>query len=177
MATSIDPATAKRGQNPYHFILHAIFLNQRNAWIIENNRLVKTGLRPFSIQNRMLIGYARSGILTAAAYLLAAWTGVIVFLLISMGGKVVLEGVNYMEHYGLIREEGTPILPRHSWNTNRRISSFFLFNLTRHSSHHENAQLEYWELKAYPDAPEMPLGYLSCVYPVSYTHLTLPTKA
>ena len=136
VATSIDPATAKRGQNPYNFILHAIFLNQRNAWIIENNRLVKTGLRPFSIQNRMLIGYARSGILTAAAYLLAAWTGVIVFLLISMGGKVVLEGVNYMEHYGLIREKGTPILPRHSWNTNRRVSSFFLFNLTRHSSHH-----------------------------------------
>ena len=168
VATSIDPATAKRGQNPYNFILHAIFLNQRNAWIIENNRLVKTGLRPFSIQNRMLIGYARSGILTAAAYLLAAWTGVIVFLLISMGGKVVLEGVNYMEHYGLIREEGTPILPKHSWNTNRRVSSFFLFNLTRHSSHHENTQLEYWELKAYPDAPEMPLGYLSCVYLVLF---------
>jgi alkane 1-monooxygenase len=73
-----------------------------------------------------------------------------------------------MEHYGLIREEGTPILPKHSWNTNRRVSSFFLFNLTRHSSHHENAQLEYWELKAYSDAPEMPLGYLSCVYLVLF---------
>ena len=161
VATSIDPATAKRGQNPYHFILRAIFLNQRNAWIIENSRLVKKGLSPLSIQNRMLIGYARSGILTAAAYLLSGWTGIVVFLLISMGGKVVLEGVNYMEHYGLIREEGTPILPKHSWNTNRRVSSFFLFNLTRHSSHHENTQLEYWKLKAYPDAPEMPLGYLS----------------
>ena len=168
VATSIDPATAKRGQNPYHFILRAIFLNQRNAWIIENSRLVKKGLSPLSIQNRMLIGYARSGILTAAAYLLAGWTGVILFLLISIGGKVVLEGVNYMEHYGLIREEGTPILPKHSWNTNRRVSSFFLFNLTRHSSHHENTQLEYWELKAYPDAPEMPLGYLSCVYLVLF---------
>ena len=168
VATSIDPATAKRGQNPYHFILRAIFLNQRNAWIIENSRLVKKGLSPLSIQNRMLIGYARSGILTAAAYLLSGWTGIVVFLLISMGGKVVLEGVNYMEHYGLIREEGTPILPKHSWNTNRRVSSFFLFNLTRHSSHHENTQLEYWELKAYPDAPEMPLGYLSCVYLVLF---------
>ncbi len=168
VATSIDPATAKRGQNPYHFILRAIFLNQRNAWIIENSRLVKKGVSPLSIQNRMLIGYARSGILTAAAYLLSGWTGIVVFLLISMGGKVVLEGVNYMEHYGLIREEGTPILPKHSWNTNRRVSSFFLFNLTRHSSHHENTQLEYWELKAYPDAPEMPLGYLSCVYLVLF---------
>ena len=91
------------------------------------------------------------------------------FLFMDMGGKIMLEGVNYMEHYGLIREEGAHILPKHSWNTNRRISSFFLYNLTRHSSHHENTQLEYWELKAYPNAPEMPLGYLSCVYLVLFT--------
>ncbi|MEA1881642.1 MAG: alkane 1-monooxygenase [Candidatus Marinimicrobia bacterium] len=168
VATSIDPATAKRGQNPYHFILRSSFLSHRNAWIIENKRLEKKGLSPLSIQNRMLIGYTRSGILTAGAYFLGGWTGLFVFLLIGIGGKVVLEGVNYMEHYGLIREKGTPILPKHSWNTNRRVSSFFLFNLTRHSSHHENAQLEYWELKAYPNAPEMPSGYLSCVYLVLF---------
>ncbi len=168
VATPIDPATAKRGQNPYHFILRSTFLSHRNAWIIENNRLRKRGERPLAISNRMIIGYFRSGILTAAAYLIGGWMGMIVFLLIGIGGKVMLEGVNYMEHYGLIREEGAPILPKHSWNTNRRISSFFLYNLTRHSSHHENASLEYWELKAYPDAPEMPAGYLSCVYLVLF---------
>ena len=48
----------------------------------------------------------------------------------------MLEGVNYMEHYGLVREEGAPIEPKHSWNTNKRISSVLLYNLTRHSSHH-----------------------------------------
>ena len=73
------------------------------------------------------------------------------------------------EHYGLVREEGAPIEPKHSWNTNKRISSVLLYNLTRHSSHHENSSLEYWELKAYPGAPKMPLGYLSCVYLVLFT--------
>ena len=168
VATPTDPATAKRGQNPYHFILRSSFLSHRNAWKIENNRLRKKGQRPQSISNRMFIGYLRSGILTTAAFYVGGWAGVLMFLLIAIGGKIMLEGVNYMEHYGLIREKGAPILPKHSWNTNRRISSFFLYNLTRHSSHHENAQLEYWELKAYPNAPEMPLGYLSCVYMVLF---------
>ena len=169
VATSIDPATAKRGQNPYHFILRSTILSHRNAWIIENNRLRKRGQSPASISNRMIIGYIRSGILTTGAFFIGGWGGVIMFLFMAMGGKIMLEGVNYMEHYGLIREEGAPILPKHSWNTNRRISSFFLYNLTRHSSHHENTQLEYWELKSHPNAPEMPLGYLSCVYLVLFT--------
>lgn len=168
VATERDPATAKRGQNPYHFIVRSTIFSHRNAWIIENNRLQKLGYNLFSFRNKMLIGYCRSGLLTAGAFYLSGAAGVIMFLLIATGGKVMLEGVNYMEHYGLIREKGAPIEPKHSWNTNKRISSIFLYNLTRHSSHHENASLEYWELKAYPDAPEMPLGYLSCVYLVLF---------
>ena len=168
VATSKDPATAKRGQSPYLFIIRSTFLSHRNAWIIENERLKRKGKSPFIISNRMIIGYFRSGALHLCAYAISGWAGVAMFLLISIGGKVMLEGVNYMEHYGLVREEGTPILPHHSWNTNKRISSIFLYNLTRHSSHHENTSLEYWELKAYPNAPIMPGGYLSCVYLVLF---------
>ena len=50
--------------------------------------------------------------------------------------KALLEVVNYMEHYGIVRDPARPVQPRHSWNTNRRISSWTLFNLTRHSHHH-----------------------------------------
>jgi len=164
VATPKDPATAKRGQNPYLFIINSTIFSHRNAWVIENERLKKNGQNQFSFQNRMLIGYGRSGLITLGAYLISGWAGIIMFLLIAMGGKVMLEGVNYMEHYGLIREKGAPILPKHSWNTNKRVSSFLLYNLTRHSSHHENTSLEFWELKAYPDSPLMPGGYLSCVY-------------
>tara|TARA_A100001037_G_scaffold64942_1_gene57040 strand:- start:2276 stop:3409 length:1134 start_codon:yes stop_codon:yes gene_type:complete len=169
VATERDPATAKRGQNPYAFILRSTYLSHRNAWIIENSRLKRSGHNTISLQNRMIIGYFRSGLLTAGAFYLSGWPGVIMFLLIATGGKIMLEGVNYMEHYGLVREEGAPIEPKHSWNTNKRISSILLYNLTRHSSHHENSSLEYWELKAYPGAPKMPLGYLSCVYLVLFT--------
>ena len=168
VATSEDPATAKRGQNPYLFIINSTIFSHRNAWVIEKERLKKNGHYQFSFQNRMLIGYGRSGLITLGAYLLSGWAGIIMFLLIAIGGKVMLEGVNYMEHYGLIREKGAPILPKHSWNTNKRVSSFLLYNLTRHSSHHENTSLEFWELKAYPNSPLMPGGYLSCVYLVLF---------
>ena len=39
-----------------------------------------------------------------------------------------------------------------------------LYNLTRHSQHHEKASIEFWELKPYQDAPEMPYGYLSMIF-------------
>ena len=53
---------------------------------------------------------------------------------------------------------------RHSWNSNNILSSLYLYNLPRHSSHHEKANLKFWELKSYEDAPTMPYGYLSMVY-------------
>jgi alkane 1-monooxygenase len=169
LATDEDPATAKRGQNPYAFILRATSMAHRNAWRIESKRLLKNNHHKFSLHNRMFIGYGRSAFITLGAFYISGLPGVIMFIFIALGGKVMLEGVNYMEHYGLIRIAGTPILSKHSWNTNKRISSIFLYNLTRHSSHHENASLEYWELKAYPEAPEMPGGYLSSVYLVLFT--------
>ena len=49
-------------------------------------------------------------------------------------------------------------------NTNTFVSSMILFNLTRHSHHHEKASVEFWELKPYPGAPEMPYGYLTMAY-------------
>ena len=39
-----------------------------------------------------------------------------------------------------------------------------IFNLSRHSAHHEKANVPYWKLNPYKDAPEMPIGYLSMVY-------------
>ena len=87
-----------------------------------------------------------------------------IYFLSIIAAKILLETVNYIEHYGLTREEGSPILPRHSWNTNRWVSSNILYNLSRHSAHHEKTNVPYWKLNPYKDAPEMPLGYLSMVY-------------
>ena len=63
----------------------------------------------------------------------------------------------------MVRNPETPVEPRHSWNTNRRISSWTMFNLTRHSHHHAQGEVPYHDLKPYPNAPMMINGYLTTI--------------
>ena len=102
------------------------------------------------------------------AFFLAGWYGVLMFIGIAIFAKFFLESVNYMEHYGLVRIKGSPVELHHSWNTNRRISSILLYNVTRHSHHHEQGSLEFWKLKPKENAPEMPYGYLTTLYLVVF---------
>ena len=161
---AIDPATAKRGENIYSFIIKAIFQEQKDAWTIEYERLQRKGLTIISLKNRMITGYSRSIIVTILAYFIGGLSGMLIFLLCAFIAKALLEVINYTEHYGLIRVEGERVSPRHSWNSNSIMSSIYLYNVTRHSSHHEKANLKYWELRAYDGAPMMPQGYLTMLY-------------
>ena len=70
--------------------------------------------------------------------------------------------------YGLVREEDKPVCLRHSWNANNVISSLLLYNVTRHSAHHEKSNLKFWELEAYPKSPMLPYGYLTMLYIASF---------
>ena len=159
-----DPATAKRGENIYVFILRAIIKEQKDAWNIELSQARRREQPLFSIHNRMLIGYLKSLSITCIAYLIGGFSGLLIFLLCAFIAKSLLEVINYSEHYGLIRVIGEPVYPRHSWNSNSTMSSIYLYNVTRHSSHHEKANLKYWELRSYNDAPMMPQGYLTMLY-------------
>jgi len=159
-----DPATAKRGENIYLFILRAIIKEQKDAWSIELNQAKRREQSFISIRNRMIIGYFRSLFITFIAYLIGGISGTLIFLLCAFIAKSLLEVINYSEHYGLIRVSGETVSPRHSWNSNSTMSSIYLYNVTRHSSHHEKANLKYWELRSYNDAPMMPQGYLTMLY-------------
>tara|TARA_B100001113_G_C21033906_1_gene589231 strand:+ start:12 stop:1106 length:1095 start_codon:yes stop_codon:yes gene_type:complete len=161
---SIDPATAKRGENIYKFILKAIVQEQRDAWSIENDRMRRKNIGFISLKNRMVTGYFRSIVVSILSFLIGGFSGMMIFLLCAFIAKALLEVINYTEHYGLVRVEGEKVAPRHSWNSNSIMSSIYLYNVTRHSSHHEKANLKYWELKAYDGAPMMPHGYLTMLY-------------
>ncbi len=122
-----------------------------------------------------------SATLLACAYGVGGWRGLGFFVAAGLWAKALLEVVNYMEHYGLLRVPGTPVQPRHSWNTNRRISSWSLFNLTRHSHHHANAGVHYQDLRPFSDAPKMIGGYLTTILiamvPPLWFHLMRPRLA
>lgn len=163
VATPEDPASAPRGRNVYSHILHSTWHGNASAWRIEAARLAKRGHGPWSTRNAVLRGWALSAVLVAAAAAMAGVAGALFLVACGLWGKALLEIVNYMEHYGLARDPATPVQPRHSWNTNRRVSSWSMFNLTRHSHHHAQGEVPFHRLRPMPDAPMMPAGYLTTI--------------
>jgi NAD(P)H-flavin reductase/ferredoxin len=163
VSTTVDPATAPRGRNVYFHILASTVKGNIGAWKIETARLRKKGLGVWSHHNAVIRGQLMSATLVGAAYALGGLVGMAYFVACALWGKSLLEIVNYMEHYGMVRNPATPVQPRHSWNTNRRISSWTMFNLTRHSHHHAQGEVPYQDLRPYPDAPMMINGYLTTI--------------
>jgi alkane 1-monooxygenase len=163
VSTLEDPATAPRGRNVYFHIVASTIKGNASAWEIEKKRLKREGRGALSPHNAVLRGHAMSVLLVAAAWAIGGWAGAGYFTLCALTGKALLEVVNYMEHYGIVRDPATPVQPRHSWNTNRRFSSWTMFNLTRHSHHHAQGEVPYQDLKPFADAPMMISGYLTTI--------------
>ena len=160
-----DPASAKRGENIYLFILKGIINEHLSGWRIELKRLKRKNLGFLTFKNKIIKGYFRSIVLSSLSFFLFGLTGILVFLLISFLSKAALEAINYVEHYGLVRERGKPVRRRHSWNSNHFFSSIYLYNVTRHSDHHRNSSLKFWELQPVDkNAPMLPYGYLTMLY-------------
>jgi alkane 1-monooxygenase len=134
-----------------------------SAWHIEVERLKKRGLSPLSPRNAFIRGHLLSVGLVACAWAMGGAAPAAFFVACALWGKALLEIVNYMEHYGIVRDPATPVQPRHSWNTNRRVSSWTMFNLTRHSHHHAQGEVPFHALRPYPNAPMMVSGYLTTI--------------
>jgi alkane 1-monooxygenase len=163
LATPADPATARRGESYYAFLVRSVAGQTRSAFHLERARLENLGLATWGWHNRYLRGWLMSGAIVAAFSLVAGIPGMLVFVLAGLAGRTVLEAVNYFEHYGLVRDPEAPIESRHSWNSNKRVSNVVLFNLARHSHHHAEGDAQFWRLRAYRDAPTLPYGYLTCM--------------
>ena len=83
-------------------------------------------------------------------------------------GFSLLEVVNYLEHYGLLRQKREDgryerCLPEHSWNSNNVASNVLLYHLQRHSDHHANPTRRYQALRHVDEAPQLPTGYAGMI--------------
>lgn len=164
VATPDDPASSRRGESLYRFWLRSVGGGLRSAWGLERDRLARKGRGPWSWDNLVLRHQLiQWGIVAAilAAFGPAA-TGL--FLLAATGGFLLLETVNYVEHYGLARQRADSgryerVRPAHSWNSNHPLGRVLLFELTRHSDHHANPGRRYPLLRHFEEAPQLPTGY------------------
>jgi alkane 1-monooxygenase len=118
----------------------------------------------FSIQNKMILYTLAHVLFLAAIYSIFGWMTLLYFLFAALIGILLLETVNYIEHYGLYRQQrdnGTfeTVKRKHSWNSNHVIGRVVLFELSRHSDHHFKADRPYQLLETSDDSPVMPTGY------------------
>lgn len=171
VATPEDPATARKGENFYHFWVRSVWGGYRHAWKLERERLRGKGKAPMGVHNQMWwfaalpIIFCMVLTLTTVAIFEKGWWDVPVFFFAqSIIAFTLLELVNYVEHYGIQRREISPgkyerVNPLHSWNASHLLSNFFLFQLQRHSDHHAYAYKRYQVLNHYDESPQLPFGY------------------
>lgn len=163
VATLADPASARKGENLYAFWFRSIVFSWISAWHLEENRLTKLNRPVFSHRNEMLWGIGVQAGLIWFVFSFFGWMGVAGFVLAAVTGILLLETVNYIEHYGLVRREenGHPerVKPEHSWNSDHILGRLLLFELSRHSDHHYLASRKYQILRHFDHSPQMPTGY------------------
>jgi alkane 1-monooxygenase len=162
-ATFDDPATARRGESVYAFIVRSLVGQAREAWTFETRRLVRAGRSRLGLGNRMVVYTAVEIGLTLAIAALS-WRALAFFLVEAALAICLLEGFNYIAHYGLMRRPGAdgrlePLRPRHSWNTRRRANNATLFNMGRHADHHRFSARPYHELEVLDGGAQLPCGY------------------
>lgn len=168
VATPQDPASSRLGESFWHFLPRSVWGGVRSAWQLERKRFDRHGQSAWSVHNHVLNAWLMSAVLWAAL-VLAYGPTVLPFLLIQAAfGVSLLEVVNYIEHYGLLRrrEPGgryERVAPRHSWNSNNVATNLLLFHLQRHSDHHANPTRRYQALRHFDEAPQMPSGYAAMI--------------
>ncbi|MBR9844608.1 MAG: alkane 1-monooxygenase [Algicola sp.] len=163
-ATPEDPATARYNQSVYSFWLTSIFRQYVNAWNIQQKLLKNSKKAFFSVKNDMF-WYVLLQICFLLTILVVFGTIGLVFAFSSaVIGVLLLESVNYIEHYGLMRLKTKSgryerVKEMHSWNSNHIIGRIVLYELTRHSDHHFKSSKKYQVLDCHDESPQMPFGY------------------
>jgi alkane 1-monooxygenase len=164
VATPADPSSAPYGMWLYAFHLRSIWGVYRGAWHIANADMHQQGLPAWHWKNEML--RLQLATLLFLVLIVAVFGSFAFFCFLGAAGIgiLLLETVNYIEHYGLGRRQRSNgqferAQPHHSWNSNHPVGRLMLFELTRHSDHHYLASRKYQVLRHHTEAPQLPTGY------------------
>ncbi|MBL7471478.1 alkane 1-monooxygenase [Robertkochia sediminum] len=163
-ATPEDPATARLNQTVYSFWFTSVIRQYFSAWRIQLRLLKNEGNAFFSVKNDMLWGgIVQVCYLVLVGFIFEPYTAFYA-LAIAVVSFVLLESINYIEHYGLLRTKLDSgryerVKAIHSWNSNHIMGRIMLYELTRHSDHHYRASKKYQLLDNHLESPQMPYGY------------------
>ena len=168
VATPDDPASSRYGESFYAFWPRSVAGSLLSSCEIERTRLKLMKRSFWTPKNDVLNAWAMTVVLFAAL-VTAFGRGIVPYLLLqAVIGFSLLEVVNYLEHYGLLRQKVSDgrferCMPSHSWNSNHAVSNVFLYHLQRHSDHHANPTRRYQALRSFDSAPNLPSGYATMI--------------
>ncbi len=165
VATPEDPASARMGESLYRFARREMAGGLRRGWRLEAARLRRQGRPVLSAGNEILQSWGITLLLQGGLVAWLGWQALPWLLLHNLWAWFQVTGVNYIEHYGLLRQQRPDgsyerCRPRHSWNSNHTVSNLLLFHLQRHSDHHAHAERRYQSLRHFDEAPQLPTGYM-----------------
>jgi alkane 1-monooxygenase len=163
VSTDEDPASSRYGESVYAFFIRSVIGSWLSAWKLEGVRLEKKKLPFWSFENEMLRFQLIQLALVMGIFLLFDLKTMLLFIAGAILGFLLLETVNYIEHYGLRRRKKGKTyertMPIHSWNSNHPLGRMMLLELSRHSDHHYMASRKYQVLRHFDESPQMPTGY------------------
>lgn len=164
VSTKEDPSSARKNEILPFFWIRSVITGYISAWRLENKRLSRLKQNAFSFKNEMLRFLLIQVSLLVAIGLIFSLKVMLFYMLAAAVGFLMLETVNYIEHYGLQRQKVSEFRyestsPQHSWNSNHILGRLLLFELSRHSDHHFKAEKKYQVLEHHDDSPQMPTGY------------------
>ncbi len=172
VSTPADPASSRMGESIYKFMLREWPGAFRRALVLKGERLRLNQHSTWSWHNEILQTAAITLCLWSA---LVLWLGIgvlPVILAIAAWANFQLTSANYVEHYGLLRQERAPgkyeiCQPHHSWNSNHIFSNWIVYHLQRHSDHHSHPLRRYQSLRHFEGLPTLPSGYFG-MFPMAY---------
>ena len=164
VATPEDPASSRKNQWLYTFWFRSVIGGWMSAWKIEARRLRKHRFPALRFDNQMLQFQLIQLVTLVGIVFFAGGTACLAFVGSATVGFLLLETVNYVEHYGLARNQKANgryerVRPHHSWNANHPLGRVLLFELTRHSDHHAYPGRKYPTLRHFDYSPQLPTGY------------------
>lgn len=150
VATPADPASARRNENVYAFWARTYPGVLLGAWKISKYKVLVYWGISFLVSLFLLLFFGTK-------ILLSWWA-------ISIVATLLLQTVDYIEHYGLGRQMNqdgfyTAFKAHHAWDSTALVTNITLFNLGFHSHHHMKAALHFQDLTAQPNGRSMPFGY------------------
>ena len=155
-----DPATSPRGRSIFLHLPKSHLGQSKFLYSMEKQRLDRLGVPFLSWQNRWLRGYAMSLPSLFLFWFAGGWVGIGCLAVVWLISNFELEALNYLEHYGLIREKGQPIDYRHSWDNSTAVTSWFFIEIGRQADHHDRGETHFWELDEV-GAPNTGYGYFT----------------